>query len=216
MNKAVRSAMLMVLCFVGTHLSVPMAAPADSPVADAAMQGDAETVRLLLAEGADVQTARADGLTALHWAAMRSDLELAETLIYAGANLEAVTRLGQHTPLHVASKSGQETVVKALLAAGSNPHVRTGSGVTALHLAARAGNGDAVVALLNAGADVNVQESTWGQTPLIFAAASNRLGPVTVLMERGAALETATRVVDRCPDHAGRTADQASRTPHQS
>ena len=80
MNKAVRSAMLMVLCFVGTHLSVPMAAPADSPVADAAMQGDAETVRLLLAEGADVQTARADGLTALHWAAMRSDLELAENL----------------------------------------------------------------------------------------------------------------------------------------
>ena len=196
MNKAVRSAMLMVLCFVGTHLSVPMAAPADSPVADAAMQGDAETVRLLLAEGADVQTARADGLTALHWAAMRSDLELAETLVYAGANLEAVTRLGQHTPLHVASKSGQEAVVKALLAAGSNPHVRTGSGVTALHLAARAGNAEAVVALLNAGADMNVQESTWGQTPLIFAAASNRLGPVNVLMERGAALETATRVVD--------------------
>ena len=196
MNKLVRLVMLLVLCFVGTHLSISTAAPADSPVADASMQGDVETVRLLLADGADVQTARADGLTALHWAAMRSNVELTETLIYAGANLEAVTRLGQHTPLHVASKSGQETVVKALLTAGSSPHALTSSGVTALHLAARAGNAEAVVALLDAGADVNAQESNWGQTPLMFAAASNRLGPVNVLMERGADLETSTRVVD--------------------
>ena len=171
-------------------------AAVDSPVADAASRGDAAAVRALLERGADVQTARPDGMTALHWAAMRSDLELAGMLLYAGANLEATTRIGRHTPLHVAGRSGRAPVVRALLEAGADPHARTASGATALHLAAQAGNAEAVAALLDHGADVNARERTWGQTPLMFAAAANRLGPVNVLMERGADLEIATKVVD--------------------
>ena len=197
MNRwSLRSGMTIALCAVPALLSVLVAAPVDAPVADAARRGDAEAVRTLLERGVDVQTAQADGMTALHWAAMRSDLDLAETLIYAGANLEATTRIGQHTPLHVASRTGQPTVVRALLGAGADPHAATSSGATPLHLAAQAGSAEAVAALLDHGADVNVQEHTWGQTPLMFAAASNRVGPVTVLMERGAELETVTRVVD--------------------
>jgi len=196
MDTAMRSAMLTALFSVPTMLLVLVAAPTDSPVADTAMRGDAEAIRTLLTQGADVQTAQADGMTALHWAAMQNDLEIAETLIYAGANLEAVTRIGQHSPLHVASKSGHATLVKVLLTAGSTPHATTTSGTTPLHLAARSGNGEAVAALLDHGADVNARESTWGQTPLMFAAAYNRIGPVNVLMERGANYEAATNVVD--------------------
>ena len=173
-----------------------LAAAVDSPVADAASRGDAAAVRALLERGADVQTARPDGMTALHWAAMRSDLELADMLLYAGAHLEATTRLGRHTPLHVAGRSGRAPVVRALLEAGADPHARTASGATPLHLAAQAGNAEAVAALLDHGADVNARERTWGQTPLMFAAAADRLGPVNVLMERGADLEIATKVVD--------------------
>ncbi len=169
---------------------------ADSPVADAASRGDAEAVRVLLERGVDVQTARADGMTALHWAAMHSDLEMAGMLLYAGANLEATTRIGHHTPLHVAGRSGRAAVVAALLEAGADPRALTASGATPLHLAAQAGNAEAVAALLDHGADVNARERTWGQTPLMFAAAANRLGPVNVLMERGADLEIATQVVD--------------------
>ena len=177
-------------------LAVLAAAPADAPVADAASRGDVEAVRSLLQRGIDVQTAQADGMTALHWAAMRSDVDLAETLLYAGANLEATTRIGQHTPLHVASRSGQPGVLRALLEAGADPHALTASGATALHLAAGAGSAEAVAALIDHGADIDVRENTWGQTPLMFAAAANRVGPVTVLMERGADMEIATRVVD--------------------
>ena len=177
-------------------VAVLAAAPADAPVADAARRGDVDTVRNLLQRGVDVQTAQADGMTALHWAALRSDVVLAETLIYAGANLEAATRIGQHTPLHAASRTGQPGVVRALLDAGADPRARTASGATALHLAAQAGSGEAVAALLDRGADIDAQEHTWGQTPLMFAAAANRLDPVNVLMERGADLEIATRVVD--------------------
>jgi ankyrin repeat protein len=196
MTRSLRWGLTAALCAAPALLVVLAAAPADAPVADAASRGDVETVRGLLQRGIDVQTAQADGMTALHWAAMRSDVELAETLIYAGAHLEATTRIGQHTPLHVASRTGQPGVVRALLEAGADPHALTTSGATALHLAAGAGSTEAVAALLDHGAAIDVRERNWGQTPLMFAAAANRIGPVNVLMERGADLEVATRVVD--------------------
>lgn len=177
-------------------VAVSAAGRADSPVADAAMGGDTQRVMALLAQGADVQTAHPDGMTALHWAARYSNVELADALVYAGANLDAVTRLGHHTPLHVAALTGTESVVAILLNGGSDPGARSTSGATPLHLAAQAGNAQAVAALLEHGADPNVLESTWGQTPLMFATAANRIGAVRVLMERGADLELTTRVVD--------------------
>ncbi|MEC7847070.1 MAG: ankyrin repeat domain-containing protein, partial [Gemmatimonadota bacterium] len=66
----------------------------DSPVADAAMDGDIEAVRALLTEGADVNAPQGDGMTALHWAAEAGDVEMVGMLLYAGANLQGVTRLG--------------------------------------------------------------------------------------------------------------------------
>ena len=48
-------------------------APNESPVADAAMRGDTAKVRVLLRQGADVNGAQGDGMTALHWAATRGD-----------------------------------------------------------------------------------------------------------------------------------------------
>ena len=60
---------------LGLSLLVLLAAkPADSPVADAAQQGDAQIVRTLLQQGEDVNAAQSDGLTALHWAALNLSL----------------------------------------------------------------------------------------------------------------------------------------------
>ena len=76
---------------------VVAAAPAPA-VADAAMQGDRDAVRSLLKQGADVNAAQSDGMTALHWAAMKDDVEMAKMLLYAGANVKAANRYGV-TPL---------------------------------------------------------------------------------------------------------------------
>ena len=64
------------------------------------MKGDKDAVRALLKQGADVNAAQGDGMTALHWAARAGDAEMAQMLVYAGANVKATTRLGGYTPLH--------------------------------------------------------------------------------------------------------------------
>src|SRR5262245_59502874 len=93
---------------------------ADSPVADAAMRGESEAVRTLLQKGADVNAARGDGMTALHWAAQLGDAGMTDMLLLAGANPKAVTRIGSYTPLHIASRGGHATVAEKLIKAGAN------------------------------------------------------------------------------------------------
>ncbi len=174
-----------------------LAAPATSPVADAAMRGDREGVRTLLQKGADVNAAANDGMTALHFAADRGDAEMAEMLLYAGAHPDAVTRIGQYTPLHVASRQGNAAVAKALLDKGADVNAKTtNSGATALHMAAASGNPELISLLIDHKADVNAREGESGQTPLIFAASLNRVEAIKVLLKRGADPSLTSKVVD--------------------
>ena len=178
-------------------LTAALGAQSTSPVADAAMRGDKDAVRNLLKQGADVNGAQGDGMSALHWAAERGDAELADILVFAGANIAAVTRIGQYTPLHLAAKSGSAPVATALLKAGADVNVKsTTSGTTALHLAAASGSAAVVNILADAKADLNATENEAGQTPLIFAAGLNRVDAITALLARGADAGVTTKVID--------------------
>lgn len=168
----------------------------EAPVADAAMRGDVETVRVLLRQGEDVNAAQGDGMTALHWTARTGEASLAEMLIYAGANLETTTRVGAYTPLLVAARSGNQEVLATLVKHGANIEARTSTGVTALHFSAAAGAESAITLLVEKGADVNVREMTAGQTPLMFAASAGRIGAVRTLTSLGADVLLSTHVVD--------------------
>ncbi len=180
-----------------TFVVLAAAPPPDSPVADAAMRGDLDLVRSLIDQGADVNGAQGDGMTALHWAAENGSAATAELLVNAGANPGAVTRLGGYTPMHLAAKAGSAEVVRAFLDAGADPRAATSTGgATALHFAAAAGSGDAVKALIDHGADPDARGSAWGQTPLMFAAAIGRVGAIRALMDGGADPSVTARVID--------------------
>ncbi|MCY3611000.1 MAG: ankyrin repeat domain-containing protein [Gemmatimonadetes bacterium] len=177
---------------------LPGAVGHDSPVADAAMRGDAAAVRDLIADGADVNAAQGDGMTALHWAASNRDPGLAHMLLEAGADIGAGTRIGRYTPLHVAAQAGAGEVVELLLGAGADPDapITVGGAARPLHLAAAAGSERGVRALAAAGADVNAAEESWAQTPLIFAASKGRTEVVAALLAAGADPAIHSRVMD--------------------
>ena len=177
---------------------LPALAGPDSPVADAAMRGDAAAVRALIADGADVNAPQGDGMTALHWAARNRDAALVRDLLEAGAKVSAGTRIGHYTALHMAAEGGAGEVVEVLLGAGADPEraILVGGGARPLHFAAGSGDVRAVAALVAAGAEVNAAEESWGQTPLIFAASKGRTEAVRVLLNAGADPALHTSVVD--------------------
>lgn len=183
---------------LATLVAVLSAAAAQANgLVDAAARGDKDAARALLQDGADVNAAQGDGMTALHFAADNGDPALASMLIYAGANVEAGTRIGHYTPLHIASRNGHADVIRTLLAANADVDARTtNSGVQSIHLAAASGSADAVKALLGAGAGANAVEGAWGQTPLIFAASANRVAVIDALLDAGADPAVTSLVVD--------------------
>lgn len=183
---------------VALFATVLMAAgPVEAPVADAARIGDIDAVRALLRDGADVNAAQGDGMSALHWAAELGNVDLMDVLLYAGAELESATRIGRYRPLHIASRNGNLEAVNRLVDAGADVMAATDpSGSTALHLAALSGSGEVVRALVAAGAEVDARESAWQQTPLIFAASWNRVDAVVALLEEGADPDLSSESMD--------------------
>jgi uncharacterized protein len=172
------------------------AAPGDVTVADAARRGDVTAVRALLKQGADVNEASGDGMTALHWAAERGDADLVSMLLSAGANPKATTRLGGYLPIHLASLGGHARATAALIAAGADANAATTTGASALMLAARSGSTDTVTRLIENGAEIDAKEKAHGQTALMVAAGLNRAEVVNLLLTRGADATLASKVVD--------------------
>ena len=174
--------------------SIGAAGPSD--IANAAQAKNADAVKKLLKEGADVNGAQGDGMTALHWAALNGDADLASMLLYAGANVGAKTRIGGYTPLHLAAQVGNASVIAPLVASGAAVAAATSTGATALMQAAHSGSADSVRILLENGADPNVKETANGQTALMFAAAADRIDVVKLLIARGADIKATSRVED--------------------
>jgi len=163
-----------------------VASSATSEVADAAMRGDREAVRAALARHADVNVARTDGSTALHWAVERDDLDMVDLLLRAGARVDARTREGV-APLQLAATNGSAAIIVALLEADADPNAAlTPAGDTALMMAARTGKTDAIRVLLEGGANVNAKENWGGTTPLMWAASEGHADAAGLLIAAGA------------------------------
>ena len=172
----------------------------NSPVADAAMNGDRAGVRLLLQNKADVNAAQSDGATALQWAAYRDDLELADLLISAGSNPKLANREGA-TALQLASLRGRAPMIEKLLNGGADVNERGVHAETPLMFAARSGNLQALRLLLKRGAEINAKESLRGTTALMWAVEQKHADVVKLLIQSGADVGIASS-----PDSKGGTA----------
>lgn len=128
------------------------------------MTGDANTVRLILAEEPGSAGEYTDeGWTALHLAATP---EVAGLLLDAGADIRAQNRhrfAGPgNSPLHGATYLNRVEVVRFLLARGADANARDNAGLTALHLAAGNGWLECARVLLGGGADAMVRTNREG------------------------------------------------------
>ena len=182
-GRIVAAAVVALMCY-GAHPVV--ASAADTPLADAAMHGDLETVRALVKSGRDIDEAQGDGMTALHWAAFRDDVEMATLLVGADANVAATTRVGGIVPLWMAATNGSAVMIDLLVDGGALVNWPTSTGATPLMAAATSGSVDAVQRLLDHGAFVNSREKANGQTALMFAAWENRADVIRLLVDHGA------------------------------
>lgn len=181
-------------------LPLCVAAETDLQLVELAKKGDVETITILLQGSADVNAAKGDGTTALHWAALRDNKQLARILINSGADADAANDYGA-TPLWLACTNRSHEMVELLLTAGADPNAALWSGETPLMNCARTGATQAATALLSAGAYVDAAESNYGQTALMWAAAGG-YSDVTRLL------------IDNKADISARTIATADKLPH--
>jgi uncharacterized protein len=174
-------------------VSATLTAATPASLIDAVKAGDAEAVRSLLRQRANVNAVEADGMTALHWAARSNDMDTLQLLLRSGANAKAANRYGV-TPLSLAATNGNAPMIEALIRAGADPNAALPEGETVLMTAARTGNVGAVKALVAHGANVNAKESWQEQTALMFAASENNAAAVKALVEAGADMNVHSKV----------------------
>ncbi|XP_046983838.1 ankyrin repeat and protein kinase domain-containing protein 1-like [Schistocerca americana] len=137
----------------------------------AAKEGAVQTLRSLLAAGADVRATDKDSNTALHWAAAMGNTEVVRCLVEGGAEVGARNDW-QNTPLHSAAKNDCADVVRLLVASAADPNAKHEAGWTPLHWAAAGDHQEAAVALLEAGADKGARDDS-GATPRHLARQNN-------------------------------------------
>jgi hypothetical protein len=150
-------------------------------------QGDTNTVKLIIDDGADINAKNIDGMTLLMYASLRGHLETVRTLIVKGADVNAKKNDGV-TSLMYASLGGHLEIVQALLAKGADVNAKKNDGITALLVATKSGKPEVVQALLAKGADVNAK-SRGGWTALTIASV-NALDRVEKLLKEAGAQES--------------------------
>src|SRR5262245_53348515 len=90
------------------------AGPSTPELVTAAQEQRFEAVKKLLDQGADANTRRGDGATALMWAAHWNHTDTVDRLVRAGANVNAGNDEGV-TPLMLACENGSAALVAKLL-----------------------------------------------------------------------------------------------------
>lgn len=189
-----------------------------TPLMIAANRGDVETVKLLIAAGADLNArdgararSDADNWTPLHYAVKGKHSNVVFELIQAGAKIAPKTSAG-YTPLFLAINEGDFESAKMLIEAGASleknqgkyPGVLTHAVVSPEYfhgggkLVWGERNLEMVKYLVQKGADINGTNEA-GQTALHFAANHNASAIANWLLKHGADVNTQEKATGSTP-----------------
>jgi ankyrin repeat protein len=159
----------------------------------AAQRDNVEIADLLIAAGANVQSATRYRITPIWLAAKNGNATLIEHLLKAGADPNTVAEQGE-TVLMTAALTGNNDAVKVLLTHGAKVNEREPvKGQTALMWASSEGNTAAAAMMLEFGAEIHAKSKA-GFTPLLFAVRNAHIDTVKTLLAQGA------NVNDTAPD----------------
>lgn len=154
----------------------------------AAWKGDIETIKLLVAKGADITHCDRTGQDALFYACMEGHVKVVQYLIlHYNLDPNRVNKWGE-TPLLIAAKYGHHRLFNPLITLGANPFHVDHEGWNALHHAILMGHVDAVCQLIvGHGFDPNMPTMK-GEMPLQIAMRANRRPVIDALRRAGAVL----------------------------
>ena len=159
-----------------------------TPLIYAALYGNADSVRLLLAAGADVNARNDQELTALIAGACNP--AIARLLVDRGADVNAQSKKGR-TPLLVAAGCpGSLATMRLLLEKGARVDLADVTKTTPLMAAAAQTTHENVELLVARGADVNARDEA-GLTPLMATTGLNDLAATRLLLSKGAQVNVA-------------------------
>jgi ankyrin repeat protein len=151
---------------------------------DAIQVGNAASVSMMIAHGADVNETFDDGQTGLHIAVQNGDVETCALLMAAKADASILDD-EDFTALMRAVEIEDEEVVRTLLDGGANPDDLDEEGFSALMATCEIGNLEIAKLLVDAGANVSLKKPS-GHTALLSAVGnkSDKLG--AFLIQKGA------------------------------
>lgn len=152
-----------------------------TPIMEAVIKDDFETLEVLISYGADVNVTTSQGWTPLMWAIKRSNLDIVKYLLNNNADINMLTENGK-TALHISIETGNAYITKQLLDYCEQVNIADDEGNTALSLAAQGGDSYIVKLLIKKNAFIDHQNKV-GQTPLILATINNQKEAIKELFE---------------------------------
>ena len=158
-----------------------------TPLHRAALQGDVESIKAALKEGADIEESSPDGATPLIFAASKGHYYAIKKLLASRANINAVSTKGW-TALRIAVRRQDARTVKQLTRNGADINHLSPGGWTALYEASYQGHKAIMRILLQGGADTELRfPHDW--TPLMQACYKGDEAAVRLLHGAGSNLE---------------------------
>ena len=170
----------------------------DASLLKAASEGDADMVKRMLAQGADIEARDYKaGNTPLIWASFNGQLKAIKVLVERGAKLDAVSVDGHKTALLLAAYGGHADTVTYLLQRGARINQANARGDTGIAIASFMNRTAVVDSLLLRRADLSLCSRDLRYTPLHLAAHKGHEVILEKLLVDGVAAKTVINAQDR-------------------